>query len=160
MNKKLNLIGSELCPYVQRVAIVLEEKALLVGDCNNQLVQYQLGSKGGWVVRRHYKDLGIGWILSTTSIGTLAVLGGKNGCIRVVDVEQAQTLGGPYKTAIGVISTLQVWKTSQVFLYVGGRFPDYSHDKTDLFTITEMIITKNLNHQNPSKTELLGLTKK
>ena len=74
--------------------------ALLVGDDNNQLVQYQQGLREGWVVSRDYKDLGIGKVLSSTCIGNLAVLGGNNGCVRVVDVEQAEMLGEPYRTAI------------------------------------------------------------
>ena len=78
-------------------------------------------------------------VFSSTRIGNLAVLGGKNGCIRVVDVEKSETIGGPYKTAIGEIFTLQAWKASEVFLYVGGRDPNYSKGKTDLLNLTEII---------------------
>ena len=123
---------------------------LLVGDDNNQLVQYQQGSRGGWIVRRNYKDLGIDWIWSSTSIGNLAVLGGENGCVRVVDVKQAETLGGPYATAIEGIYTLQAWKASEVFLYVGGLNPDYSEGKTDLLSFAEIIQRKKRDQKNSS----------
>ena len=46
MNKKLNLIGSELCPYVQRVAIVLEEKGV-----EHECAFIDLADKPAWFLR-------------------------------------------------------------------------------------------------------------
>ena len=119
---------------------------LLVGDYSGRLVQYGLtqGAARFKVVKDHGR-LGIGRIISSTRVGHLVVIGGRNPFLRVVDMRRRILMQGTFLTAIGCVYSLEfsVLSNSQIVLLVSRRYADYSQSCTDLLDFSKLL--KNLN---------------
>ena len=116
---------------------------LLVGDWNNNVVQYQRESSGSWKVSKDYEDIGISDINASSRVGNMAVFGGDDYCLRVIDVAKRKVVGGSYRTAIKWIYSLQVCQVSshKTIVFVGGCNPDDSKSKSDLLEISKCVMS-------------------
>ena len=73
----------------------------------------------------------------------MLIVGGSNGCIRVIDTDRMEVIGEVFQTAIGRIMSMQICKVEKMevkkyYLNVTGARPDYSEGKTDVFELTNL----------------------
>ena len=131
-----------------RTILLLEKSGiLLAGDNSNRIVQYQLDpAKGTWAVAREYRDVGISEVRSRTRLGHLAIFGGSNGSIRVINTRTSQLVGEPYKTGVQKIRALSICHvgTSQTLLSLTGYSINYSGTLTDVLDVSGLASSHNV----------------
>lgn len=129
---------------ITTVVANMDQDCLLVGEHGGIAVQYQLAN-GAWEVEKHYGNVKIGNIMSSTALGNLAVLGGNKNRIRLVDLGAREFVDTPQETAIELIYSPRLCLVARsVILTVGGLTPNYSKNRSDLFDVTNAYDKFNL----------------
>lgn len=129
---------------IQSLLLMGNADTLLAGDDAKQVIQYSRGSSSGaWTRQKHYGNLGVGNLRSSANFGHLAVFGGNAGKVRFLDVKNREIFGNPFETAIKDIFSLELFSNTkaETFLAVGGEFADYSEKASDIFRITQLTQT-------------------
>jgi hypothetical protein len=124
-------------------------KFLFVGDHNGNLHQYNLDKiSNKWTHAKNHGNIGLSHITSSTSFENLAIFGGCNSHIRILDMAKKQIFIGPFKTALKYVYSLQACRVSRskVLLTAVGYDPKYSNSKSDLFDITELLAFHNVKY--------------
>ena len=127
--------------FIFTVILNRQANALLVGDRFGRVAQYDLRrGRSMFKTVKDYGDLEIGLVSSGACFNHLAVLGGDNYRIRIIDVRNRRIIGAPIVTAIKYICSLKfgVIDDLRVVLCVTGIYPDYSDSKSDLFDLTKL----------------------
>ena len=129
-----------------------ELEVLLTGYYNGEAIQYH--KNPNWKQQKNYGDLQIGNIFSSDQMGCIAVMGGfkrnwKN--LRMIDLKEQKIIGSPAETAFKSVYSLcfGITSGSKVFLSMGGLTPDYSNGKTDIFDVTNLFETQNVQKISP-----------
>ena len=116
---------------------------LMVGDDSSTCVQYKRRG-GDWKIVRKFRNLGIGWVMSSKIInGNLCILGGWNSHIRVIDMGKAEVLGDPFHTGVQGIYSMQVSRVmmnqeEKYLLYLTGENLDWSKDRSNVYDVTHI----------------------
>ena len=112
--------------------------SLLVGYVNGCVSQYNLKPSGVLEKQTDYGEVLVSRVDASDWSGDIAVVGGGDGEIRLIDMRRRQVLGHRIQTALGSIYTLQFCRVSQkeMHLLVGGCDSDYSNSKSDLFDVS------------------------
>ena len=126
------------------LTILLDETKnyLFAGDQGGHIVQYSLLAETKVV--KHFGNVGIGWIRASAKFGNLAVFGGNQSQILILNISQ-RTILSKLRVAIGWIYSLQFCEIPslqngiQILLAISGSKPDYSNFKTDLLNFTSMV---------------------
>jgi hypothetical protein len=104
-----------------------------VGGLCGSLFQFCLSSLK---VVKNYGKIGVGEIFSIDIHGDLAVIGGNNDSFVIVNIKKREVVTKPKITAFGWIYSLRFCQVKdKLLLIVGGKYPDYSQNKTDIFEI-------------------------
>ena len=114
--------------------------SLFAGDESGHLHQYKHqknGDSGSFLLVKNYGDIGLGGLESSELVGDLAVFGGTEKSLGVVDVRKKELVKGTFETAFKWIHSLQVCKVSKTrtLLSVGGYDPSYSNSLSDIFEV-------------------------
>ena len=142
-NGKVVKFGWDKSPNNYITTLVYDEDtgSLYTGDRDGQVHQYKLNKTNKSCKKvRDYGNLKIDRIYSSHRFLHFVFFGGEDSKIKVLDLSTGELLPGCLETSIGWIRSLQVCLRSnkEVYLAVSGRYPDYSHDKTDLFDLTKL----------------------
>lgn len=127
--------------HSQRIrSIVINEdlQTLVVGDFSGTVIQYDLcNGRSSLKVIRHYGNIGIGRILSSTRINNFVIFGGDSFCFRVIDTAKRMMVTSSIRTSVECITSLTICRKSNedVFLCVVGSFP-VAGDDPDVFKIS------------------------
>ena len=115
--------------------------SLLAGDSIGNLVQYDL--EDGYELK-YYIFLGIGSITAVKKLGKVAVFGGQYNCT-FIDLEKRECITQKsVQTAVEGIYSVELvtfvnkFNESKVYLTACGGKPDYSQKKTDIFDVTDV----------------------
>lgn len=123
----------------------------MVGDDGGNVTQYSRES-GNWKMKKKYGYLEIGEIKSSAYYKNLAVFGGDDSHLVVIDMEKQIILPGKIKTAIQEIYSICFCPVSdsKTLLTVNGSLPNYSFE-TDVFSCKQLFKHFNLNQTNVSQ---------
>ena len=124
---------------------------LLVGDKSGRLAQY--GMTDGHSMARLIKDYGnsgVHSVLSGARIGYLVAVGGSNYAVKMVDMRSRRVLEGRLTTAIKAVESVKfcAMSESKVLLSISGKNPSYSDQKTDIFDVSELVLSVNIRLDN------------
>ena len=141
-------------------------ETLLVGDTSGQVKQYKKRKKSNFCglledsdsfkLLKDYGDVGVGWILSSAQVGPLAIFGGKQNSIVAINILEQRLCEGFIESPFRDTLSLQVCQgvDSNVYLSVGGEYPDYSLDVSDYLDVTRVYnLKKNQFNQFLGETD-------
>ena len=139
VTNKVTHIGT-LTDYIRTVLYDPETYSLFAGDFNGHLHQYKhqkTGDSGSFTLVKDYGNIGLGQLQSSELVGDVAIFGGNDYCLGVVDVKKKELVEGTFETAFEYIESLQACKVSmtRTLLSVGGSFPSYSELRSDIFEV-------------------------
>jgi hypothetical protein len=135
--------------YIRTILPSKDFKSIFVGDDGGNLRQYDLKkSLNKWTHVKNHGNIGINNIYSSTCFGNLAIFGGGNSHVRVLDMEKKQMFVKPFKTAITYLDSLQMCQVSdsKVLLTVVGSSLNYSNSESDVFDITKLLAFHNVKY--------------
>ena len=113
--------------------------ALLVGDSEGRLVQYDLSEGRSMLrVQRDYGEIHSGQISCFAALGQFAFIGTFDYVVKVVDMRRRLLLSGSVTTAIQIIYSLQICRvtSNKVFLTVTGKNPNYLSGQSDIYDVS------------------------
>ena len=112
-------------------------QSLLVGDIDGHVKQYKKVNQSFRMVK-DYGDLGVGWVISSSQKGHIAIFGGDQYSLIAIDIFKKQVFDGLLKSPFKFTLSLQVYKgvNSNVYLSLGGDCPKYSSDASDFLDVT------------------------
>ena len=125
-----------------------------MGDESGTVTQYgEMSSEKEWKKVTEY-NLEVGKVQTGILLGKLAVFGGNNGKVQILDF-LLRHMHSPEESAVRDIHSLEVCKVSKTLtvLAVGGNYPDYSESKTDLLDISEFLEKVKPKHLQAKKME-------
>ena len=126
---------------------------MFIGNRDGILVLYSLDVNGySRKILKAYRDLGIGRIYSSLKIGNIAVFGGDDSSVALIDIDKRQNLGIISDLAVHKIYSIKLCKVKKnnksdvkLLLTATGKNYDYSSSKTDVLDITEFIKSEEKN---------------
>ena len=128
--------------------VVLYEKInyFLVSKEKSTFVQYDFCS--GKIIKI-YKNIDLYRSLSYSRIGPILFVGGTKGTVKVILLDRKKVIEEVLKTAIGPILALKLCivqnkgnkKLRRVFLVSSGFFSNYEGNNTDIFDVTEFLLS-------------------
>lgn len=123
---------------INTVVATSDNRSLLVGDSKGVVVQYSLKDRVG-SIEHIYESLGIHRVFSSATFGDLAVFGGNNSRIRVLNPALREQLEKPVSSAVRFITSAQICRVRNlVMVALAGQRPQKPTGGTDLMDITEM----------------------
>ena len=142
-------------------SVVYDNKSqILAGDKSSTLVQYDFdNSSQFWIQKRRFSSLGVGDILSIAVLEHIAIVGGNNMHVRIIDLSKKKFLGSKINTSIGAICSLLLFYNQeiQMILAVTGHSVNKSVPMDNLINVSNYLskgpmqneISKVENKDNP-----------
>ena len=119
---------------------------MLIGDGDGMVSQYSLNfQRNPGKVIKHYGNLGLGCIYSSSILGHIAVFGGSDGKLGFIHTQNREFLGIRLDLAAKYIYSIQFFwirdkqSPPKALLTVSGREYDYSF-KTDVLDVTQLFL--------------------
>ena len=112
-------------------------QSLLVGDEYGNVKQYKKVN-GLFTMVKDYKDVGVGFVFSSTQVGQIAIFGGYNYSLVAIDILEKRVLPGLLNNSFKSTFSLQVCEGvgSDFYLSLGGSKPNYSSNASDFLDVT------------------------
>lgn len=127
--------------YVRTLIICEERDSLMAGEDDGErgrVVEYNL-STGEMV--KDYGSLSISKVRCGRRIENLCFFGGIRGEVKIIDTDKQEIMIERITTSIEHIYSMTfcaiIDPEEKVYLALCGRYPDYEHQKTDVFDISE-----------------------
>ena len=136
--KKVTQLGTHK-NWINTVLYDEATNSLFAGDGNGHVLQYKKEDESSsFTLFKDHGHLGIDHVCSSGKLGRFAFFGGQKDSIKVIDMDRNELLEGSVKTGFGRVLSLRVCRMEEikkVLLSVGGRFPSFSGDNTDIFEL-------------------------
>ena len=122
-------------------SVVYDNKSrILAGDKSSTLVEYAFDQLNKvWLQKQRFSSLGVGDVLSIAVLDQVAVVGGNNMHVRIIDLSRNELVGSAINTSIGVICSLVLFydQKIQMMLSVTGHSINASLPMNNLITVSE-----------------------
>lgn len=149
---------SDQSSVIQTLHFIRNANTLLAGDHDGTVAQYRHDRrKNTWKLAKKYHKLGIGSIKSSASVGHLAIFGGNQSGLRVIDTQNLKAVYDSFKVANDTCGSLQICRVgaSEMFLSVSGFGSRYSPSETDILDISDLIGQHQISlPQTPKPTKM------
>ena len=145
--------------WIQTVLFDSLTQSLLVGDINGHVKQYKKVDQSFTMVKE-YGDVGLGSVYSCAQVGLFAIFGGYDHSLVAIDIFGQRVCSVRLKSKFACTFSLQVCKGvgSEVYLSLGGEYPENSSDAFDCLDVTYLYNNhKNINDFYEKKNEAYAL---
>ena len=129
-------IGTHGCSIITVLWNSLTQ-SLLVGDLKDEVKQYKKVNHSFTMIK-DYGYVGVDRVFSSTQLGRLAIFGGGDRSLVVIDTSEQRICPGRLKSPFLKTYSLQICEGvgSKVYLSLGGYEPEYSWDASDFLDVT------------------------
>lgn len=135
--------------HSKRINTVLYDdhsSTLFAGGEDGKVVQYKKSEQSNvFTLVKDYKNVGLGYVFSSTKIGDFVAFGGSKGSVALIDISGRTKCKGSIKTGFGSIRSLTGcgFSTSKkALLSISGRNPEFSGECTDIYEVQGKGLTK------------------
>ena len=148
--KEIKIVIDQIGSSINTMRFNRKINSLLMGNNKGCVFQYGRESSGYFKKQKEYGNIEVGSIFAIDCSGDFAVVGGRKGIIKLIDMKSRKLLGKGIKTAFKWIEFVQFCRVSktEMHLAVGGGKKNYSNSKTDLFDVSRVFNLEDNNGGN------------